>query len=69
MKDRAIPMDWDGLRAMIDGTPKRKQPCQFGAELLRVSEASPGFEPGVAVLQTAAFPLGDEADHFKNRIG
>ena len=25
-------------------------------------EASPGFEPGVTVLQTVALPLGDEAE-------
>ena len=32
-----------------------------GSRERRRKEASPGFEPGVTVLQTVALPLGDEA--------
>ena len=48
-------------------------PDAEGLEQMEEKEASPGFEPGVTVLQTVALPLGDEAESngadLENRIG
>ena len=34
-----------------------------------IKEAPPGFEPGVADLQSAALPLGEGANHSLSYIG
>ena len=34
----------------------------------KIMEATPGFEPGIRILQTLALPLGDVATHDKYKM-